>query len=80
MSPGEALLVSVWTAENGPAQAFSGSAPEVELVADADGWPAGRRDPILELVQLYQLILSRFPTQKPPCGTIVSTSGTIVPA
>ena len=42
MSSGEVLLVGVRSAENGLARAVSGAGPVVELVADADGWPAGR--------------------------------------
>ena len=42
VSSGEVLLVGVRSSENGLARAVSGSCPVLALVADADGWPAGR--------------------------------------
>ena len=41
VSSGEVLLVGVRSAENGLARVVSGSCLVLELVADADGWPAG---------------------------------------
>ena len=48
--------------------AVSGAGRWVELVADADGGRRAAETLFWELVHLYQLGLTRFPTQKSPFG------------